>query len=527
MKRVKMWQVISVFVLICLLMMPLGELVEARSSFENTRGQSSSNRQKVLIGVSEDIDAFGIAEATQAGSNASAKRFKNVSVVAAELTEREIERLRADGRIKYIEKDAEIEAFGEQIPWGVGLAKAPAIWPDSKGKGIKVAIIDTGVDIRHEDLLFRGGYNAIDGGSYSGSANHGTLVSGVIGALANGLGVVGMAPSIELYAVKALDDNGRGSLSALINGLDWAIENNMHIINMSLGTNTDSKALRDAVDRAYEAGILLVAAAGNSGTAEGNTDTIRYPAKYNSVVAVGAVDKNKVRASFSATGPELEISAPGVSILSTVPNDRYGASSGTSMAAPHVTGAAALIWSMNSEMSNADVRQVLHENVKGKDNSYEYGSGILDLSALEEANNPSEPLQDQEEMELMRIVLEIGSKRVLVDGEERYIDVSPYLDSKTNRTMVPIRFISETMGADVEWYLEDRTVTIELGETNIKLFLDSKTVSINGVMKEIDAASVVRDNRTFVPVRFVSETLGADVEWIYSARQVTIEKESK
>lgn len=150
---------------------------------------------------------------------------------------------------------------------------------------------------------------------------------------------MGVAPNVSLYALKALSNTGSGYISDIIAGIDWSITNKMDIINMSFGSSSSSKALEKAVNTAYNNGLLIVAAAGNTRTLSGKTDTINYPAKYNqSVIAVSAIDNNDQRPYWSSTGKEVEVSAPGVNILSTYLNGQIVAMSGTSSAAPFVTG---------------------------------------------------------------------------------------------------------------------------------------------------------------------------------------------
>lgn len=264
--------------------------------------------------------------------------------------------------VRYVEPDppdavwiqAETLVYGitnikAEVVWG-GFPKATSVIPGKGGVGVKVAVIDTGIDCSHPDLAGNCFFGAkyVSGGN-SDDHGHGTHVAGIIGARDNEFGVVGVAPEAMLYAVKVLDKNGSGSLSSVANGIVWAVKNNMQVINMSLGGSSGSQALHDAVKAAWDAGILVVAAAGNSGCC----DRVLYPAKYPESIAVAAVDEGDMRASFSSTGPEVTVAAPGVKILSTVPtgscalcdHSGYRALSGTSMAAPHVTGAAALLLS--------------------------------------------------------------------------------------------------------------------------------------------------------------------------------------
>ena len=167
---------------------------------------------------------------------------------------------------------------------------------------------------------------------------HGTHCAGTIAATLNGQGVVGVAPAASLYGVKVLATGGSGNWSWLIAGLDWCIANGIHIASMSLGRDTAPVAVQTMCDLAFARGVLLVAAAGNSGGPVG------APGKYGSVIAVSAIDSANALAPFSCRGPEVELCAPGVDVLSTIPSNGYGRMSGTSMACPHVSGAAALAW---------------------------------------------------------------------------------------------------------------------------------------------------------------------------------------
>ncbi|MHC4172105.1 MAG: S8 family peptidase [Planctomycetota bacterium] len=222
----------------------------------------------------------------------------------------------------------------QQLPWGVDRIDAEWAWDTVTGAGAKVAVLDTGIDYKHPDLDDNcyGGVNVINPRKdYKDDNGHGTHVAGIIAAEDNDIGVVGVAPGAYLYGVKALDRNGSGWLSDIIAGLEWCVNNGMDIVNMSLGTNSDIQALHDACDAA-SAKVILVAAAGNDGGA------VDYPAAYNSVIAVSATNISDGLAYFSSYGPEIEIAAPGVNILSTYKGGGYETHSGTSMAAPHVAG---------------------------------------------------------------------------------------------------------------------------------------------------------------------------------------------
>lgn len=306
--------------------------------------------------------------------------YSIINAVSAKLPEQAIEALKKAQGVDYVEMDGTVHILAETLPWGVDRIDAELVHPYNKGTGVKVAIIDTGIDYNHPDLdgNYKGGYNFVSNNYDPNDDNgHGTHVAGIIAAEENGIGVVGVAPEASLYAVKVLDSTGSGTFSNVIAGIDWSVNNGMQVISMSLGANEGSISLKNAVDNANSSGVVVVAAAGNDGNSAGTTDTVDYPARYDSVIAVAATDSSNTRASFSSTGPAVEVSAPGVSVYSTIPGG-YGYKSGTSMATPHVTGTAALIIASNPNLTNVEVRQILRNTSTdlgdpGKDNKYGYG----------------------------------------------------------------------------------------------------------------------------------------------------------
>jgi minor extracellular protease Epr len=307
------------------------------------------------------------------------KSYKNFPIVKLLLSERAVFALSKNPNVLSIESEVIFTINDDTIEWGIAKVEAPKAWAQNiTGAGVKVGIIDTGIAL-HDDLVIAGGANFVDSAiGYYDDNGHGTHVAGTVAALDNGIGVIGVAPDVALYAIKVLDSSGSGYLSDIIEGIDFAISEQLDIINMSLGTSTDSPALHTAVDAAYNAGILVVASAGNSGKRVTSMDNVGYPAKYESAIAVAATDINNNRASFSSTGPAVEVAAPGVSVRSTYLNNGFATMSGTSMAAPHVSGQLALLIQAFPNKTPVEIRALLQFYVLdlgtiGRDWAYGYG----------------------------------------------------------------------------------------------------------------------------------------------------------
>lgn len=330
-------------------------------------------------------------------------------IVMATLTTAEINALKKDPNVAKVEDDGECYALGggaalavegqpsvqaETVPAGVAQIKAPQAWDCTRGKAIKVGVLDTGIDYNHPDLSanYRYGRSFVPSESTAMDFNgHGTHCAGTIAAAINGSGVVGVAPSAYLYGVKVLSKTGSGAWSGLIAAIDWCVnKKGLRVLSMSLGGSSAPAALKTMCDLAWSKGVLLVAAAGNTGGAVG------FPAKYPSVIAVSAIDSTNALAGFSSRGPEVELCAPGVNVLSTIPGGGFGTKSGTSMACPHVSGAAALAWGAHRFADNVTIRRLLawrsdNLGVPGRDPEFGYGRVDAEQAACELTPPPAIP----------------------------------------------------------------------------------------------------------------------------------------
>jgi subtilisin family serine protease len=237
-----------------------------------------------------------------------------------------------------------IQDVKQNSGWGVTAFNLPSAWEVSQGEGVVIAVLDTGCDLEHPDLKdnLLEGKNFVERDKPPFDKNcHGTHVTGTLVASNNDIGIVGVAPKAKVRPVKVLDNKGNGNLLNVAEGIRWAIEQKVDFISMSLGSPTPVQQVRKAIQAAAAAGIVTFVAAGNAG----NTKQIFYPANYPETISIGAVDESFCRAKFSNTGQNLDFMAPGVDIVSTVPESWYASLSGTSMAQPFACGVAALLLS--------------------------------------------------------------------------------------------------------------------------------------------------------------------------------------
>jgi subtilisin len=333
--------------------------------------------------------------------------------MAATLPQAAIDALQSNPNVVAVEPDGEvfaIDAYDTELAntWGVAHIGVGAVHAgNSFGAGVTVGILDSGFDYTHVDLNnypYTGGYDFVnDDDDPMDDNGHGTHVGGTVVAERNGQDVVGVAPSASIQAYKVLGASGSGNWSDIIAALERAVADGVQVTNNSYSGSTNPGTLVEAAfDNSHNPplggmGIVHVAAAGNSGRPNGKGNTVGWPARFGSVIAVAATDSNDNRASFSSTGDTVELAAPGVGILSTVPGNLYQSWSGTSMASPHVAGVASLIISACGPLSADDVRTQLQQTADDLGNAGvdpHFGFGLVDADEAvlcDSGGSPAEP----------------------------------------------------------------------------------------------------------------------------------------
>lgn len=339
---------VSIFMILYMILAPYSNEIANASSYK-----------EVLILFNSKIDTSLIEKY----NGDVLDQFLFTPALKARIPADAIDFIKNSDNVKAVEEDQQVKVEGQLKGWGIDATKTQRSWSNNvTGKGIKVAVLDSGIS-PHEDLVIAGGASFLKyTNSYADDFGHGTHIAGIIGAKNNDKGIVGVAPDVQLYSVKVLDQEGAGLVSQLVAGIEWAINNQMDIINLSLGSPYHSLLLEQTLYKANSLGISIVAAAGNSGRTDGSGDTVEFPARYPSVIAVAATDKLNKRAYFSSTGNTVGVAAPGMEITSTYLNNGYATFDGTSMAAGFVTGQMALLKEMYPVLSNQGLRQKLLES---------------------------------------------------------------------------------------------------------------------------------------------------------------------
>jgi subtilisin family serine protease len=395
-KKIKIGLTVGLFLILTLTVFSVNAAI-------NFPDRDDGDKIKAVIAFERNID-FDLLSRARASVQ---YEFQTFSAVKALISSDALNSLSYNPKISFVEGSIPVQLYEDTLDWGVDRVDADIVWGGSDGAvdvttsvagdSVKVVVIDTGIDYTHPDLAgaYAGGYDFVnDDDDPLDDHGHGTHVSGTITALddePNALSgsLIGTAPHVQLYSVKVLDNRGSGSSADVAAGIDWAAANGMNVASLSLGSSSPSTAIETAGQNAYAAGVLLVAASGNDGAEVG------YPAAFPEFIAVGATDQQDALASFSNFGPEQELVAPGVDITSTTPTYKVGNGifspslnydtwSGTSMATPHVSGVAALVYSADTSLTNVEVRDILQKSAEdlgpaGWDPDFVYG--IVDAEA--------------------------------------------------------------------------------------------------------------------------------------------------
>lgn len=257
------------------------------------------------------------------------QEFPESNFITAELSLNDVFALSMNNDVEYVEEDLQRRFMAQSVPYGISQVQADLVddsVASASAGGKKICVIDSGLNLPHEDMGSKGG--TITGTNDSGTGNwfdhggpHGTHVAGTIAALNNGIGVRGVIGSNpSMHIVKVFNESGWGYSSQLVDAINTCVSNGSDVINMSLGGSGSSTTERNGIKAAYDAGVLLIAAAGNDGVVSSTTDAESFPASYDSVVSVAAIDSSKVLADFSQKNSQVEISGPGVDVYSTYPD---------------------------------------------------------------------------------------------------------------------------------------------------------------------------------------------------------------
>lgn len=349
------------------------ETVEVSALKGNGQIASANSKGKKPFDI-----ASAKSEVIKAGG-AIKKELKKHKMVAATMSKSALNKLRKNPNVESIEVDVRRKPMAQTTPYGYTMVQANQ-FAQSDTTARKVCIIDTGYNLGHPDLpgtndgVTGQANNSAVGNWYNDGNGHGTHVAGTIAAYDNNEGVVGVYPGVNMHIVKIFNDSGQWTYASdLIDAITQCQDAGSNVVNMSLGGGSSSTTERNAMQSFTDAGMLLVAAAGNDGNSAKS-----YPASYDAVMSVAAVDSSENRASYSQYNDQVEIAAPGSAVQSTYPTNTYASLSGTSMATPHVAGGAALVWSYFPQCSNNQIRSALNATAKdkgsaGRDNFYGYG----------------------------------------------------------------------------------------------------------------------------------------------------------
>lgn len=438
MKKIEKMQRGTAYILCIALIFCLGLGSSAKTP--NVYAALVQKERRYLVGVNQRRQTKQLEAVYESDTDISSQAEDNLeknNMVTVMLTDSEAEELEEKPEVAFVEEDVEVKACGKSCTnqymkqihkkkenriqenksksqWNMRMIHSDKVTQDEhsnqlkrKGKSgkkkIKVAVLDSGVDY-WSDIDLAESHTLVPKEEemsllFMDGTGHGNSVAGLIAAKDNEEGITGVNPNAEIYSIRVLDNDNCSPISRIVEGIYMAIERNVDIINMSFGVSTYSAALEQAVKDAEKAGILMVAAAGNVGD-----KGVQYPAAFDEVIAVGSVDKDGNLASDSSTGGQVELVAPGELVMSTGDFGDVKVASGTSLAAPQVAGAAALLWEKDPDMPAAFIRQVLTESANCYGEHNKYGNGLLDVEyALKNYNTLKKQYKRSNDVDTMEI----------------------------------------------------------------------------------------------------------------------------
>lgn len=375
--------------------------------FSGTNVAAATGQTKNYIVVAKSKKAMGLVKTEYSSlideqDTQNTDLLKDENIIVSKMTPSEAKTVEKDSKVKAVEEDINVNALttsetaattetsnkevevhkkvnGKDCFWNL---KSIGVDKNNKKSGskVKVALLDSGVDFQ-EGLDVKERINLIaDDEEFSplfeDETNHGTSIASLLVSQNKNGQVKGINNNIELYSARILDRNKQAPISRVIEGIHWAIEKDVKIINISFGMDQYSESLKHAIDEANAKGILVIAAAGNNGQKE--TKNVQYPAAFDNVMAVGSIDSQANVSDFSSTGREVDVVAPGEAVRATGAFGETMITSGTSMSVPHVVGIASLIWQKDLSKPKDFVSQVLEESARPLGSKEKYGDGVVD-----------------------------------------------------------------------------------------------------------------------------------------------------
>jgi thermitase len=473
---------------------------------------------QILVQFNDSVSRANLNEHFDAIKAKERARIENINAVLVDVAEGEMESaidyLRNQTNIKAAEPNYIVTAQ-ETIPndpawdlqYGLRNIRAPQGWSYSTGTGwVTIAIIDSGVDRFHPDLVTKtlAGYDFVNNDNDpQDDYGHGTHVAGIAAAASNnGIGIAGASWGAQIMPIKVLNASGNGTYANVANGIIWAVDNGAQVINLSLGGPAYSAILESAVDYAFQRGVVLVAASGNAGGS-----SVYYPARYTQVIAVGATDSSNQRGAFSNFGDGMEVVAPGVAIYSTELGGGYSYRNGTSMAAPFVSGLAAILIGQPGNYNAGLVREQIRSSAldlgsPGWD-AY-YGHGLIQMDAAL-ALVPATPTPTLTPADTPSVTPGVSPTGTSTTFPTLSVSPSPYIprsksptpipvNTKTGFTLFDIPFFSKTATTSPTGFVSpESTPTLTYAPTTESAIIISTEENIEIVSQNLDPIDKSQD----------------------------------